>query len=221
MKINLVQLKRKKRKNGEIPIYLRFTENRKSRYKSTGISVLPKDWNGDAEPTPQVRKSHPRYKTLNNELERLLNEARDAKIQLSQKDNLSLSTVKQELSVKSKKNLLEFAEYYENKLDNENRYWEHRHFKVLRGNLKDFLASKTLISLDLNDLNSNIIDSFQNYLLNDAGPKKKGNSNNTVNKKIQRLKGMVTQATDEGLIEHDPFFKHDPLKKEPTQKAKL
>ncbi|MBO6524166.1 MAG: hypothetical protein JJ971_10095 [Balneolaceae bacterium] len=42
--INFVQLERKKRKNGDIPIYIRLTENRRSKYLSTGITINPKYW---------------------------------------------------------------------------------------------------------------------------------------------------------------------------------
>lgn len=41
--------KDKKRASGECPVYLRITQDRKSRYVSTGVYIEPKDWNEDKE----------------------------------------------------------------------------------------------------------------------------------------------------------------------------
>jgi len=78
--INLTQLKRKKSKKDEtIPIYIRITEDRKSRYRSTGVFIKEKDWNSNKQ---IVSKSHNRHEYLNIQLGRKIREVEDLKEKL-------------------------------------------------------------------------------------------------------------------------------------------
>jgi integrase/recombinase XerD len=86
----LYALERKKKKNGEIPIYLRITKNQKYRYVSTGISLDLKDWNANTE---EVRKSHRNYKSLNQKLRSIKDEAQN-KIDELDDSELTVSNVK-------------------------------------------------------------------------------------------------------------------------------
>jgi hypothetical protein len=58
-------LKNRPKKNGEYPVYLRITNNRKHKYISTGVAVKKKHWNPTSE---EVRRNHDNYKTLNTTL---------------------------------------------------------------------------------------------------------------------------------------------------------
>jgi len=72
--LKLVQRTQKQNKLGEAPIYLRITQERKSTFLSTGISVFPKQWNAEKE---QVRTSHPISDVLNQRLSRVKLEAQE------------------------------------------------------------------------------------------------------------------------------------------------
>ncbi|MDD7010003.1 MAG: Arm DNA-binding domain-containing protein, partial [Candidatus Cryptobacteroides sp.] len=69
--------------NGEHPIMLRVNFNGSRKYKSLGISCLPKDWNKEKS---EVRKSHPQAKLLNKTIETAVNNAQKAYLQ---SDNLN------------------------------------------------------------------------------------------------------------------------------------
>lgn len=216
--VNLVQLKRKKRKNGEIPIYIRITENRKSKYKSTGISVLPKHWNNNRQ---EIRKSHPRYKVLNSQLQEHLLEVEKKKMKLRHEEKLDADTLKSSIKETSYKELLTYADSYIATLKEDERYWERKHFKVVKGNLEDFLDGKK-VTIDKIDVE--FLEEFQRYLLTEAGrnEENKGNSPNTVRKKLQRLRGMIKKALRNKDLKHNPFINFEPVEKQKTNnKTKL
>ncbi len=222
--IKLTQLKRKKRKDGTIPIYIRMTEDQKSRYRSTGISVLPKHWNPNEK---RVRKSHRNDTLLNNKLEGQLIEIKQIKHELSQNKNLSLDTLKQAISEDSDPRSVQHqAKEYRQHLNAEERYWEYRHFKVVMNNLDRFIKEKDVPNA-LDQIDSEWIENFQDFLLTEGGPEKKdgtrkGNSANTVRKKLQRLKGMFTWLIKNKNLKHDPFTRVDRVeKKKANTKTKL
>lgn len=217
--LNLVQLKRKKKKNGEIPIYIRITENRKSRYKSTGISVLPKHWN---EERKEIRGTHPRSTVLNDDLERQLLQAEKKKLQLKHEEKLDVDSLKSHIKENGFNNLISHAERYEKQLDGDKRYWEKKRFKVLLNNLKDFIGDR---SIDLKKVDAEFIESFQEYLLTEAGPKKNGkktgNNANTVRRKLTSLKGLINHLIKTKQIKNDPFLMVEKVKEQPVEKTKL
>lgn len=60
--VAIVLYKSKVLKNGESPLMIRITKNRKPKYISLGLSCLPKYWNLDKQ---EPRKSHPQRDVLN------------------------------------------------------------------------------------------------------------------------------------------------------------
>lgn len=222
--ISLTQLKRKKRKDGTIPVYIRMTENQKSKYKSTGISILPKHWNCKKK---KVRRSHRNDTLLNNKLEGQLIEIKQIKHELAKNNNLSLDTLKQAITEDTDpSSILHQAKEYRIHLNTEERYWEYRHFKVVMNNLKRFMKEKDK-SDALDQVDSDWIEEFQDFLLTEGGPEKKdgtrnGNSANTVRKKLQRLKGMFSWLIKNKNLKHDPFTGVDRVeKKRSNTKVKL
>lgn len=216
--INLVQVKRKQKENGKIPIWIRITENRKSRYKSTGIAVLPKYWN---EEDQQISRSHPRSGPLNGFLDQIWHDVWREKLNLRHEGELSLSSLRSKIEDAEYLDLLTYAESYIQQLREEERYWERKHFKVVKGNLENFLNGQ---SININEIDAEFLESFQKYLLNEAGPNtsNKGNSPNTVRKKLQRLRAMLNRALKNKDLEKDPFRAFEPVEKEKTNtKAKL
>lgn len=216
--VNLTQLKRKKKKNGEIPIYIRITENRKSRYKSTGISVLPKHWD---KQNSRIRGSHPRSGVLNDDLEQQLLETEKKRVKLKYEDKLDVDALKSHIKEEKYNSLVSHAERYLEKLDQDERYWEHKRFKVLLGQLKDFMGDR---SVPITKVDAELIEEFQNYLLTEPKDKEgnaTGNSPNTVRRKLRTLKGMFNSLIKSKAIKHDPFLTVDKVKEEPVERTKL
>lgn len=201
-----VQLERKKRKDGTIPIYIRITEDRKSRYKSTGISVLPKYWN----PKGELRKSHPQYTLLSAQLLKISKELDKTKYELIDVDKFNIYTLSQELSDENTQSILFKAEQWLEQLQADKRYWEQRHFKVIIGNLESFIKSGK--TEQLSEIDSEWIEEFQKYLVShkeidsDTGEEKIiVNNPQTVNKKLQRLRSMFKWLIKHKEIKIDPF----------------
>src|SRR5690625_1243027 len=87
-------LKDRKKQNGEYPIYLRITHNRKHKYVSTGLSLKKKYWNPEAE---EVRRNHDNYKTLNEMLELKVNEARRIQTELSRNGHETAKAIREKI----------------------------------------------------------------------------------------------------------------------------
>ncbi len=213
--IGLTQLKRKKRKDGTIPVYVRFTEDRKSRYKSTGIAIKKKYWLGKKD--AWVSSSHDRSEQLNRKLKNQLTEIYKVEEQLYKNEQLSLDRIISTLSDdKDPRSILHKAEEYKQHLKEDDRYWEQRHFTVVINNLDSFIDDRGK-SDQLDQLNSEWIEHWQQWLLKEVG-----NGNNTVRKKLQRLKGMTDWLYDSGDIKTNPFERVDRVESKKTNnKVKL
>lgn len=207
--VNLTQLKRKKKSNGEIPIYIRITENRKSRYLSTGISIKESDWNSKQQ---AIRKSHPLSTKLNDELTKLKLKAETKKSDLRQKDKLDAKALKKELKTNKNITIIEFAEQYKKLLKNQDRYWEHQHINVVANDIERFGHNDTMI----HQVDLKFLESFRDFLLHT-----RENNKNTVRKKMQRFKGLVNEALKKDYIKHDPYQHFDSIKREKINKTKL
>lgn len=215
--INLTQLKRKKSKtDGSIPIYIRFTENRKSRYRSTGISVIEKFWNRNKQ---VVSKSHRRHEHLNIQLSRQLSEVRDLQEKLYKEDKLSLDELMANLSKDDEtdpRSILTLGRKFQTHLQQIDKYWEMRHFTVIINNLTDYISQKNK-SEQLDKIDSAWIEGFQDYMFKDIG-----NTNNTVRKKLQRFKAMIDWLIELGEIKNNPFLKVEKIEpKKVNSKIKL
>lgn len=216
--INLVLLKRKKKKNGEIPIYIRITENRKSRYKSTGISIHPKYWNKRQQ---EVRSTHPKSEVYNTELDLQSLQVEKKKVKLKHEEKLDADSLKTSIEDENKTDLINYSDSYIEKLKKDKRYWERKHFKVVKRDLIGYLDGS---SITIDKVDAEFLEGFQRYLLTEAGrnEKDKGNSPNTVRKKLQRFRGMVKMALKNKDIKQSPFLNFTAVEKEKTNsKVKL
>ncbi|MEP2446587.1 MAG: site-specific integrase [Balneola sp.] len=207
--LRFTQLKRKKRKDGSIPIYLRITENGRSRYLSSGISIQETEWNPKKE---TVRKSHPLSVKYNAELTKFKIKAEGEKSELRQDGELGASTLKDRLNFNKNIPLGEYGKKYREQLKENDRYWEHKHFGVL---LND-LGKMGLLLTPVSRIDQKFIEDFKEFLFNEIG-----NANNTVRKKLQRLKGLTNQAIKDGYLSNDPFQFVESIKRESSTKAKL
>lgn len=216
--IGLTQLKRKKRNDGTIPVYIRFTEDRKSRYKSTGIAIKAKHWLGKTDNWVSTSIGKSTSQRYNRKLRNMLNEVRDVEEQLYKKERLSLDTIMDALSEDETdtRSILHQAKAYKEHLKKDDRYWEQRHFTVIINNLESFISGNGK-SDRLDQLDADWIEDWQDWLLNDVG-----NGNNTVRKKLQRLKGLTDWLYDNGEIKSNPYERVDRVESKRTNnKIKL
>lgn len=222
---NFVQLKRKKLKSGEIPIYIRFTQNRKSTYKSTGIAVKEKYWNARNQ---IISKSHPQAKKLNRELERQEIELLDGKFELKQEGKLNPGNLKEVITEENPDSLVKKMDDYEKKLERD-RYHEWKKFKVVNKQLKEFLElkkNKYSINISIQEVDAVFLEDFQYYLMNGIGEKTKAtgernNNPNTVRRKFRSFKGLFSELLKKKEIGVDPFILMDKVKENQVEKSRL
>lgn len=215
--INLTQLRRKKReKDGKVPIYIRITEDGKSRFKSTGIYLEEKYWNRGKQ---KVSKSHRHHEHLNIRLKRNQNEVEDIREKLYKENKLSLDELMKVLHKDKEsdpRSVLTLGKEFQSHLKSIDKYWEMRHFTVIINNLNEFIREKNK-SDQLDKLDAEWIEGFQDYLLREIG-----NSNNTVRKKLQRFKAMTDWLIKENHISDNPFIKVEKVEpKKINNKVKL
>jgi hypothetical protein len=205
----LYALERKMKKNGEVPIYLRITKNQKYRYISTGVSVLPKDWNPK---TSEVRKTHRNYKSLNQKLQGIVDEAQSKSDDLNPGEK-TLNNIKDSLKESDGIKFLEYGNNFIKSLEKESNFFEVKLTKVLLGNLEKFMRGK---NFEFGDITPKKVTDFRNYLATEFK-----NNPNTINGKMKRLRRIFNQAFSEELITTNPFVSYKSLSASEVQKTRL
>ena len=197
--IKLVYQTHKKTADGNAPIYLRITENRMSSNIATGVKIPEKDWNKDRQ---EVRKTHPEYVVLNDELTRQKAKATSTSIKVRQRarGRQSAAAVKQELIGKGGGSVLAYAENYSAHRAATNHYSDARNILVVIKKLRAFIKRDDLA---FEEIDRAFLRRFNEHLL-----KKYNNNQNTRAKNLQMLRRVIRQAIDDGLLAaaDDPFL---------------
>lgn len=204
-------LKNRKKQNGEYPIYLRITYNRKHKYVSTGLSVKKKHWNPEAE---EVRRNHNNYKTLNETLELKVNEARRIQTELSRKGHETAKAIRERIKTTQKADFFEIGEQLLKELETSKKYYASKTLKVV---LKKFEKLEGERSLPLKQIDGGYLEKFENHLRT-----KHGNSDSTINKNFEPIRKIINRALKSHLMANDPFKEYEvPTRSRAKQKVKL
>jgi site-specific recombinase XerD len=213
--INLVLLKSKRRPDGSIPVYIRITENRKSRFKSTGVFLQESEWDQDNQVVilkgrgnrkAGIRERKAELQKVQNQLRRMLMDVEETKDHLERSGGLTIKSLMAHLNESQEadmRTIIGTCERYRAYLRSEDRYWERRHFVVMIRDIRAFIDKGA--SGDVSDLTAEWIQRFQAYLMTI-------NSARTVRKKAQRLSGMVRWMVKTGQITNNPFQTVDRVK---------
>lgn len=146
------QRKDKKRDNGEAPIYLRITENRQSKYVSTGVYLKPNHWNNDKE---NVRRSHPNYKSLNSILTAEKRKAENVQGDLSKHNKSSAKAIQQRLKEQQTGDFFDLAVSYKQELKDSKRHYALKTLKVVLKKLENFEGGR---SVPLNHIDTKYLE---------------------------------------------------------------
>ena len=204
-------LKNSPRKNGEFPVYLRITKDRKHKYISTGISVLEKHWNSDKE---EVRKSHSNYKTLNEILHTKVRQAEHAQKDLMQSGKESAKAIQQKLKAGKKTDFFSLADQRYEELVAEGKYYQSKAVKVALKKLEIFEGERYL---PLNNIDTAYLERFEKFLV-----VKYNNKANTIRKNFNTIRKVIRTAIKQGLIHENPLSLFDGAKQaKPVNKVKL
>ncbi len=203
--------KDKKRDNGECPVYLRITENRKSKYSSTGVYVKPKHWNPEKE---EVRKSHRSSTSLNTKLDKKKDRVRNIEAELSKFDKDSAKAIQERLKKQQTGDFFELAEQYEKELEERKKLYAIKTLNVVLNKLEDFEGER---SLPLKHIDTKYLERFEGFL-----KRKYENRSTTINKNFEPIRAIIKKALKNHLIYIDPFANFEGAKRgKPKPKTKL
>ena len=171
----------KRRSDGTVPIYLRITMDRRSRYIATGIYIAPRFWNAERQ---SVRRNHDLSGTYNAKLHDLRMETERYRL-----DAVSAHEVKQRITGTGG-SLTDYLEQYINRLDQSKRYWSWKRYRVVREKLRGCFGKQ----LDWSDLDLPRLESYMADVL--------GNGPNTIPKDF----GWWTQEELKEFLEEYEVF---------------
>ncbi len=182
---------------GEMPIYIRITKDRVSRFLATGQVCHPDFWD---EKLGWPKKKHPLYTELNVFLEKKKLDAGKLLLNLeSEEEDYSATQVKTKLrKVSSKKKVLAYFDETIARLENFGRIGYANIFKSTKNSIKNF-CDKT--DIFFNELNHKFIQDFEDHHL------KNGVKPNSIFVYHRTFKTLINYARKEDLVraDFDPY----------------
>lgn len=208
-----LELNSKPKEDSTCGIMLRITENRKHKRISTGVFVHQNDFNKKADIGKWIRRSNPKYATLNEELEKFIQDAKDAKLNLEK--NKQVVTVKNIISQVKHKNTDSFIEFYETSLENVLLTRSYNFYKNSVSKLKNLKAFLNGNDLLFSEVDYEFLSKYEEHLYG------KGNAKNTVFTNLKTIRIYFYRAVKEKKLAVYNPFKDFKLKEEAGNKKRL
>ena len=210
--VKIIGRKASIRRNGEIPVYIRIIQNRKTSFISTGVSVPLELWD---ENISQVRKKHPSSIRINNLINHKMVEAQDLVLDLETRhEQVQSSTVRSQVMGRGYNDLFQVGERCLRSLSKNGSIGTFKRYKTVLTKLREYHGKG---NLPLNQFDVKYLKQYEEYLLHDLG-----NAVNTVHGNLKALRKIYQDAIHEGLIQeqHNPFRVHR-LRSEPGKRGFL
>lgn len=200
--IKIVLKDEKLRPDGKAPLYFRITQNRKSRYKASGVWVEPKHWDAGSQ---RVKNGHPNSVRTNYSLTQVLAKLNDA--MLTEEEVHPFRTVFETLPLREPPKFLEYCRQYRDRLMAHGAPSMVARAKGLIGKLEVYLRGR---DIELAAVNVRWLRQFEFYLLT-----KQGNHVNTVGANFKLLRKILNDAIADEYLEVSPF-RDFTIRQEPT-----
>lgn len=154
-------LRKKQNKQGQFPIAIRITKNRKSSYLYTGHYIDLAQWD---ETKQLVRKNHPNSTRLNNLILKKLSEASSTIIDTQvDKENLGVQHIKTKIRKTNKDNdFFTVARWHTEGL---RKRKQHHQANTEEGRIEIFKTFVKTSRLPFNELNESLLYKFKSYLI--------------------------------------------------------
>lgn len=192
--IKAVLRRNKQRKDGTIPVAIRITKDRKTRFIFTGQYVLEKDWNDDSQ-VNMIRKSHPNAKRLNNLVRTKISEANDSILQADTTDeNISVEQIKNRVK-RTKSN----ADFFDVANERIKAYRAKGTFSVAQAeesicnNLRRFIKKE---ELSFQEITVSFIERFKTFCSSERNQKTR-----TITNQLIFIRTIFNLALSEGLVD--------------------
>mgnify|MGYP000908795351 CR=1 FL=1 len=209
--INFFLNLKKQRSDSTYPIYIRITENRKFKIKSTGLYILEKHWH---HKNHVVRKSHLGHKALNERLELIKDLALKNMNKATRAEKPINVTILKNSLAPNHTNILEFFLSYHSSIK-ENYYHRAQKIKNCYTKLVNFTGKQELY---ISEINKGFLNDFVDYLT--FTEKNKGT---TIQRVLKSFKMLINEAITRELIEENqnPFIGFTYTASQKSNKAKL
>ncbi len=199
--------KKRTNKKGTAPVYCRITVNGRRSEVSTGIFVLPENWQ-----TESLRENTKENVVINGHLNRIKADLHAIYYDLMQHDKpLSAEKIRDIFTGKGKLqySFLELVdEYIKHKFETITEYNTVKTYNSRRALIVDYLRSIKRQQLLPEEFDIRQAELFMSYLT-----KKKGLQRNYINREIQFLKGVINFGLQQSLLQQNVLtllrLKHD------------
>ena len=190
---------------GLYPVYIRITKDRKHKRIKTSIALKKKsDWNPKKK---EVRTSEKHYQAWNEQLEKELEEARQA-----YREDRDASLDKLVKTIKEKEvsdSFLTFAEAKVEESGASQSIGTYRHYKTTLAFLKSYLKERGRGDILFNEVNLSFLKDFEAYLASVENGRAKGRKLDVITRQnyLKKLRKLVNGAVEEGQLSSSPFGK--------------
>lgn len=213
-KIDLIGENHRPSANGEIPLSIRITQNKKRKYIRIGINIQPQYWDSKKN---KLRPNCPDREYLDN----IITE----KLSKYQKQILEFQTIAKEYSInqliesveRPTKNI-SISNYLNSIIENltkENRIGNATHYQALYNSLERFTK---INQLQFVDIDVPFLNKYETHL------RSIGNKNNSISIKMRTLKAVYNKAVKDNVVKKDyyPFNEYNVSKlKDSTPKRSI
>lgn len=195
----IIARKDKKNSNNEVPLFIRLTAKRKSKYISLGISINIDYWD---EKAMQVKRGHPNMARINNFITTKLSELQAKAIQSEEKAPSNSNTVSQLLKGIEKVDFLKYFDEYNKKLLSKDKINSHRRANTVYNKIVEYMEDKPLY---FDDITVKWLKEYELYLITE-----KSNAMNTVYTEMKAIRKLINEANNEDVISilKSPFTKY-------------
>ena len=206
------------KKSGKCPIVGRISVDGKSTAFSTGLDVLPEQWNAKSKLVTGKGKE---IDNINRQIESYKNEITNHyKDMVNKNGYVTAECLKNALrGIGTRQNTLlqEFSEYLEEfrKSVGINRvYSSYRMYLVAYNHLKDFIRFKYGVEdMTFGQIDYVFVEAYDYYLKID-----KGMTPRTVEGNVLPFRRVVRRAINKGMVRQDPFFNYVPTRVRPKRR---
>lgn len=204
--VKVLLIKSKKRKDGTIPLAIRFIVDRKPRYLYLGHTIFEKDW--DPKNGGKVKGSHVNQEMLNALISKKKAEAEKELITIEMDEKqISSLQLKQRVSKKHKRtSFFTVAEDYLNDLEKTHKYNRLSGERPRIKYFKEFITNEIDSSGDvaLHQVNESLLKKFRVYLSH-----KRNISERTITNYLIVIRTIYNRAITEGFVDqrYYPFGK--------------
>ncbi|MEY4541633.1 MAG: hypothetical protein RLZZ306_3390 [Bacteroidota bacterium] len=207
--VTVVLKKNKPKPNGDFPLYLRITKNRKSVFESMGISTPEYLWD---DVHKKVKSKYPNSARVNNAIAKKIAEAYDKVLEFDGKAG-GVKQIKKELTNKDTGSFIGYFNDYLESLKKSRNAGNYRKCKTILNKFEDYLGSR---DLTFDEFTLELLKSYERYLLT------KGNTTNTVHANLKVFRMLFNKAVVEDVIQpqSNPFLKYK-LKRDNVEKTFL